>query len=135
MNTNVDADYPLIKFIRLLNGDDVVSEVAELGDENVTQYLLVNPLKVVYVTTETNSVQVGFYPWVISSLCDVQEFVVDIENVLTVSSVSPKVLDYYWECIESFNNPKEDEKTEEVKDRTESIIDLLNELSGKRTFH
>ena len=36
-----DNDYSPVKFLRLKNGDDVISEVVEIGDEETVNYLLI----------------------------------------------------------------------------------------------
>ena len=55
-----------VKFVRLKNGDDVVSQVVEFSenDEPVV-FALINPLKVVYIASEKGMsyLQVAFVPW------------------------------------------------------------------------
>ena len=60
-----DEEQPNIKFVRLNNGDDIISEVMETEDENGIAYTLFRPLKVVYIPAEREGyAAVAFTPWV-----------------------------------------------------------------------
>ena len=64
-----NRDYAPIKFLRLKNGDDIVCEVVEIGDDDIDNYLLINPYKVVYMPTgDRGYVQIAFMPWVFTQI-------------------------------------------------------------------
>ena len=129
------------KFIRLQNGDDLVSEVVEYEDEKVgLLYHLVNPLKVVYVPTGSGFIQVAFMPWVFGKICDHQEFTIHGDDVLLISDVSDYMNEYYWENYDTYTNktepqpPQEEEEQEEI-DREEIMKSLSELINPKRTLH
>ena len=65
-----DNDYSPVKFLRLKNGDDVISEVVEIGDEETVNYLLIYPLKALYVPVGNREyVHISFIPWIFSRMC------------------------------------------------------------------
>lgn len=136
-------EYPLVKFVRLTNGDDIVAEVVETEDDKGVLYMVINPMKVIYVQSEHQGyLTVSFIPWVFPKICDHQEFTIHAEDVLLVSNVSEKMNDYYWNNIDTTIEksategepeppPEEPEPTEDEQ----SLIDILKELGNKRTYH
>ena len=134
------SDLPSAKFLRLQNGDDLISEVVELGDDDNVYYLLINPLKVVYMESENiGYVQIAFMPWVFPKICDVQEFTLHLDDILFITEISSKMNEHYWENVESFIAYKETGKLpskEEPETHDEEIIkEILDGLASKRTFH
>jgi hypothetical protein len=136
-----ENEYSRAKFLRLQNGDDIVSEVVEMEDEDGIVYLIINPLKVIYVPTASGSLQVAFMPWVFSKIVDKQQFMIHLEDVLMIVDVSDYMNKYYWENITSYftneaSHTKEEE-IEEVSDSEEdsSLLEALRELSTKRIYH
>lgn len=129
-----DSSLNLVKFIRLREGDDIVSETVELGDEDIQQYMLINPLRAIYTTTPQNDfMKVVFVPWIFNKICDVQEFVIDKSDVLTIANVSESMNDYYWKCVDELCNEDKQIDNQDVK---ENISDEPENISaGKRTYH
>ena len=79
----MDDVMPSAKFIRLQNGDDIISEVVEIEDETGVTYTLFRPLKVVYIPSDAiGYLTVAFMPWVFPRICDQQEFVVHSQDIL-----------------------------------------------------
>lgn len=133
-----NEEYPLAKFVRLTNGDDIVAEVVETEDEKGILYMLINPLKVIYVQSpqHQNYLTVSFIPWVFPRICDHQEFTIHANDVLMVSNVSEKMNDYYWNNLDTLDHHKEDPQPEPDPEPDEqSLLDMFRELSLKRTFH
>lgn len=121
-----ESENTLAKFVRLQTGDDIISEVIEYEDENGIIYLLMNPLKVVYMPTNTGHLQVAFMPWVFPKICDHQEFTIHAEDVLIISNVSEYMNDYYWNNIEEKSPIKEVEPELEIEEEIDTT---------RRTFH
>lgn len=132
-------EYTLAKFVRLTNGDDIVAEVVETEDDTGMFYMLINPLKVIYLQTPQHQgyLTVSFVPWVFPKICDHQEFTIRADDVLMISNVSEKMNDYYWDNLDTLENkenePEIETKQEEVDEQ--SLLDMFRELSLKRTFH
>lgn len=132
-----------VKFIRLMTGDDVISEVVEVGDENQIDYMLICPLKVVYIpsTRGVSYLQVAFMPWVFSRICDTQEFLIHAEDVLTMADVSQQIEEYYWKNLDMFvqNGEKENQVVGEELEENEHLEELEEILEAlkdsKRTLH
>lgn len=136
------SEEPKIMFIRLNNGDDLVSEVVEVGDETRIDYMLFNPLKVMYIPSDRGSayLQVAFMPWVFTRICEEQEFFIHAEDVVTMANVSSYMEEYYWKNMDHFITKVEDsitetEETELEPDETslEEILDAIR--STRRTLH
>lgn len=135
------SDDQSVKFIRLNSGDDIVSQVVEVGDETQIDYILINPLKIVYIPSEKGSayLQVAFMPWVFTRICSEQEFLIHAEDVITMGNVSNYMADYYWRNMDHFMGSIEDAIKESEEIETEEELDLEGILeainSAKRTFH
>ena len=135
------TEYPNAKFVRLQNGDDVVTQVVEFTDENGTVYTLISPLKIMYVpSTVAGFLQIAFTPWVFPRIVDNQEFVIHAEDVLMMSDVTEKMNQYYWQNVESYISTgdtqediiEEDEPEQSYESLKEAIDELLDK---KRTLH
>jgi hypothetical protein len=135
------SDAQAIQFIRLNNGDDVVAQVIEVGENDQINYILVNPLKVVYMPSQQGAayLQVAFIPWVFTRICSEQEFIIHAEDIITMSNVSSYMEEYYWKNMDHFITKDEDVSTENEELETEeetSLEELLEAIkSSRRTFH
>ena len=130
------------KFIRLQNGDDIISEVMEVEDETGVAYTLFRPLKVVYIPSDAiGYLTVAFMPWVFPRICDQQEFVVHSQDILMICDITDKMNEYYWENLDHFSKKtaKEEERTEErLKEETFDKIKEAFEQAGidtKKVYH
>lgn len=137
------SDNPVAKFVRLQNGDDLIAEVIEIEDENGVAYGLFNPLKVVYMPSETTGyLSVAFTPWVFPRICEQQEFVIHAEDVMLVVDVSPSMNDYYWNNLEHYTKKvlKEEEnlnqqyEEEELHERLKESLEQAV-LDSKKVYH
>ena len=134
---------PKIMFVRLNNGDDIVAEVVEVGDENQIDYMLFNPLKVVYIPSDKGAayLQVAFMPWVFTRICSEQEFLIHAEDVVTMANVSNYMEEYYWKNMDFFLSKDDKEEIVEPETEGESPIDeeglqeILQALKTTRTYH
>lgn len=128
----------IAKLVRLQNGDDIIAEVIELEDENGILYTLYNPLKAVYIPSDTvGYLSVSFIPWVFPRICEQQDFIIHAEDVLFMADVTEKMNQYYQECITSYANKvvAEFESDGEGQPDEESLIETLNDLTSKRILH
>lgn len=127
-----------VMFVRLKTGDDVISEVVELETDDVLMYMLINPLKVIYMESEHNGyLTVAFMPWIFPSICDNQEFTIHSEDVLTVTEVSKRMNEYYWSNLDTVKEKATtvEQLPEPEPDQTESMKELLQALAKQRTYH
>lgn len=137
------SDYPNAKLVRLQNGDDVISEVVEMEDENGVIYALFHPLKVVYVPSETTGyLTVAFMPWVFPRLCEQQEFIIHSQDILFMADVTPKMNEYYWNNMDYYTKKATAEEEKETqKAEQEDSFDRLKEaleeagLYNKKVYH
>lgn len=137
------SDYPNAKLVRLQNGDDIISEVVEMEDENGVIYALFHPLKVVYVPSEsTGYLTVAFMPWVFPRLCEQQEFIIHSHDILFMSDVTPKMNEYYWNNMDYYTKKvTAEEEKETQKAEQEDSFDKLKEaleeagLYNKKVYH
>lgn len=137
------SDYPNAKLVRLQNGDDVISEVVEMEDENGVIYALFHPLKVVYVPSEsTGYLTVAFMPWVFPRLCEQQEFIIHSHDILFMSDVTPKMNEYYWNNMDYYTKKvtaEEEKATQkaEQEDSFDKLKEALEEagLYNKKVYH
>lgn len=141
---------PEVKFLRLSNGEDIISEIIEI-EEDETQYItLVNPMKVIYLPgTNPGSLTVSMMQWVFPRICTVQNFNINYDDILTIGIPSNAMIAYYYGTVEHFSNdekvaknfefPELEEEEQETLDDT-SGLDMLNEFletrkNGKKTLH
>jgi hypothetical protein len=139
-----DTEGQIAKFVRLQNGDDLISEVVEMEDENGIVYALFNPLKVIYMPSDTTGyLSIAFTPWVFPRICEIQEFIIHAEDVLLMTNVSSSMNEYYWDNLEHYNKKvlKEEDKINKDIQQQESydeIFEALEEsglLDNKKVYH
>lgn len=131
-----------VKFVRIKNGDDIIAEVVEVGEDGQIDYMIINPLKVVYMPSQQGSsyLQVAFMPWVFSRICEEQEFLIHAEDVITMGNVTEKMAEYYWNNIDHFTSKGQEELFEDSEEEPaeeeatlESLLEALK--SARRTYH
>lgn len=137
------SDNPIAKFLRLQNGDDVIAEVVELEDENGIVYALFNPLKVIYMPSETTGyLSIAFMPWVFPRICEQQEFLIHAEDILLMNDVAQNMNDYYWDNLDHYQKKvmkDEDELNRKTQgeDDFERLKEVLEQagLDSKKVYH
>lgn len=132
-----EEEHPIVKFVRLQNGDDLITEAIETEDENGISYTIFYPLKVVYIPSEREGyVAIAFAPWVFPRMCDEHEYVIRSEDVMIISDASKKMNTYYWESVDQHynNEPIKEEKPQE-EDGLNQLAEMLRQLELKRTYH
>jgi hypothetical protein len=139
-----------IKFIRLSNGEDLISQLIEIRkEEEDSYYILINPLKIVYMTgNKPGILSISLMQWVFHRVCSDQEFTIYPSDVLTMAKPTDSLMEYYQDSLYHFDEVKEKLKkntefssTEEVY-KDVAVDDLLDELkevltntSSKRILH
>tara|TARA_R110000868_G_scaffold406710_1_gene687365 strand:+ start:426 stop:869 length:444 start_codon:yes stop_codon:yes gene_type:complete len=141
-----------IKFIRLSNGEDLISQIVEIRKEDEdSYYILINPLKIVYITgSKAGILSISLMQWVFHRVCSEQEFTIYPSDVITIAKPTDSLTEYYQESLEHFMEMREklekstefttNEEEETFKDvDTNDLLDELKELitntSSKRILH
>jgi len=140
-----------IKFIRLSNGEDLISQIVEIRKEDEdSYYILINPLKIVYMSgTKPGILSISLMQWVFHRVCSEQEFTLYPSDVLTVAKPTDSLMEYYQDSLDHFDEVKEklkkntefssteDGAFEDVDD--DKLLDELKEVltntSSKRILH
>jgi hypothetical protein len=99
-----------IKFIRLNTGEDLISEVIEVKEEDDTYYILRNPLKVLYVTSKTSSLAISLMQWVFHRICEDQDFKMYPNDIIIMGKPTGNMLEYYLNSVDHFETVKEEQK-------------------------
>jgi hypothetical protein len=79
--------------------------------------------------------------WVFPKICSNQEFTISKEDVIMLSMVSDGMNEYYWSSVEQIEKRVSDSlslgesATDEEMEALDEIMDELNRLDVKRTFH
>ncbi len=144
MHQKTEEEQTDIKFIRLNTGEDIISQVVETTDRNNNQnFLLIRPLKIVYMATPhggTTRIALTVVPWVYPSVSNIQEFEIYVNDILTIAKPSQTLINFY----DKYWNEDDEYETKAVSDdefEKMSDGDLLNvvkrALSGntKPTIH
>lgn len=134
--------YEEIMFIRLQTGEDIISEVTEVKkNDEVPYYILSNPLKIVYMTGNRNSMNITLMQWVFNRVVENQEFMIYPNDVITMAIPTEGLQDYYWDTIDHYNRKMEYDKSkiEEAEQISEEeMLDAVKEYlntQGKRILH
>jgi hypothetical protein len=139
-----------VKFVRMVTGEDIISEVTFVETDGEKYYILNNPLKVVYVSNgKSSTLSVSLIQWVFWRICDNQDFTVYPKDILMVHETSESMEEYYWSSLEHFEeykdslikkNEMEEIAIEDDVDYEEDQNDILNNViemlkDSKRTIH
>lgn len=134
-------DLPLAKFIRLKNGDDIIAEVVEMGENNeISSLLLINPLKAVYVPSSSGGyLQIAFMPWVYPRICSNQEFNINMSEVILCCDVSKYMNEYYWDSIDTYITEQKEKKEKKVQQEPlideDTLEEYISMIRDGKVFH
>jgi hypothetical protein len=129
-----------VKFVRLNTGEDLVSEVSEVENDDNRYYVLHNPMKIIYqMNMKGGGLTISLMQWVFARICDDQDFIVYCNDVVTMNKPTDSLENYYWETVEHFDTVKESlsKKTSfdnDVKDESEFISELQDMLQSFGTL-
>lgn len=87
-----------LRFIRMTTGEDLITQVVKKD----THYILIKPLKIQYMVSESGNIGVSLYEWVFHNISEQQEFPIFPSDVITIGAPSDRMVKYYWDII---NNP------------------------------
>lgn len=108
MKKENNNDKPNVMFIRLVTGEDLISEVSEYEElstskdstENLHYYILHNPMKVLYLQgVKSGYVSISLMQWVFGRVCQDQTFDLSMGDILTTGNPSDKMHEYYWNAV------------------------------------
>jgi hypothetical protein len=148
---------PMIKFIRMNTGEDIIAELVKHNQEDEECYVLINPLKILYsVSQSQGGVSIALMQWIFPRICDKQEFPVYSNDIITMCSPSKQMETYYWNVLNKFDDmgfvlapsnrnameqmyEDEDDDEDEVEP-TEEELEYINKMldevrNGKRKLH
>lgn len=136
-----------VEFFRLVTGEDIVSEYEEADGI----YILINPCKVVYLTSQKPGyLSISLMQWVFSKLCAEQVFDIPKSQILLKSPVNESMVDHYYQSVEYFEKKElknkiefdapvssdEDDILAEEEDLYEQIMEKIKDMKiDKRKLH
>jgi hypothetical protein len=115
----------IVKFVRLTTGEDLITQVTEFISDDDHHYVLMSPMKILYLTGKTGSMTISIMQWVFNRICDKQTFTIYPEDVLMVADATDDIIEYYWDSISFY-----DDMTETKKEERESSF-IKAELDDK----
>lgn len=87
-----------VKFIRMTTGEDIISEVIDKDEKE--KYVLINPLKVVYLLGERpGSLMLSLIEWIFPRICTEQKFEIFSSDIITIGDPSDDIVDYYYDAV------------------------------------
>lgn len=123
-----------IRFIRLVTGEDIVAEVADVSNGKL---VMNNPLKIVYTPSlQTGFLTISLMQWIFTRISKNQTFDMDLHNVLIMTQAEEQLKDHYEQSLLTFGKSDSseldnDEDTEfGMLDQNEGI-EMLNSLINK----
>jgi len=134
-----------IKFVRLVTGEDLISEVFTEDSEKFQKVYLINPLKIVYSFGKKSTLSISLYNWVIPEILEDNVFQIKINDILLMKEVSSDMEEYYQTTLEyletythfkknMMNDYPQDEDFEESE--YSYIKEMIEEMkNGKRKMH
>jgi len=134
-----------IKFVRLITGEDLISEVFTEDSEKFQKVYLINPLKIVYSFGKKSTLSISLYNWVIPEILEDNVFQIKINDILLMKEVSSDMEEYYQTTLEHLetythfkknmmNDYPQDEDFEESE--YSYIKEMIEEMkNGKRKMH
>lgn len=124
---------PDIRFLRLVTGEDIVSEVTETDNE----FILMHPMKVLYMTsTKPGYLSISLMQYVFSKISSEQIFNMPKIHVVMHSVPKDTLIEYYQDTVEHFLNKKdevvdyseEEEYNDDEYEEDENSLELLKEF-------
>lgn len=113
MHQPVEKERPPIKFVRMITGEDVLTEYVvkniTYGNSSTMKDFIYfqNPLKVIYgLTPKQDGMIISLAQWVFDTICEKQEFNIDREDILLIAEPTKEMIDYYWEAIDKNSGKK-----------------------------
>jgi len=119
-----------VQFIRLQTGEDIITEISEVDNDDTKYYVFHNPMKIVYrISGKNGTLAVSLMQWVFSRICSEQDFIIYPDDVITMNKTTSDMEDYYWESVQHFTGKKEDLEDQTSFDKFDNVEDLLADLN------
>ena len=122
-----------IQFLRLKNGEDIITEV----QENAGSLVLINPCKILYLKGKKSGfLSISLMQWVFSRISADQMFEIDKNEVLFKTLPDDGMIIHYINSVEHFleneskNNIEYDDPT--IDDSYEDNIEIIKDLIGTK---
>ena len=122
-----------IQFLRLKNGEDLITEVQETDGSLV----LINPCKILYLKGKKSGfLSISLMQWVFSRISADQIFEIDKNEVLFKTLPDDGMIIHYFNSVEHFlekesnSNIEYDDPT--IDDSYEDNLELLKDLLGTK---
>jgi hypothetical protein len=122
-----------IQFLRLKNGEDLITEV----QENAGSLVLINPCKILYLKGKKSGfLSISLMQWVFSRISADQMFEIDKNEVLFKTLPDDGMIIHYFNSVEHFlekesvDNIEYDDPT--IDDSYEDNLELLKDLLGTK---
>jgi hypothetical protein len=135
MHQPVEKDRPKIKFVRMITGEDVLTEyvVKNLNyGNNSGQFkdfiYFQNPLKVIYgLTPKQDGMIISLAQWVFDTICEEQMFSIRDSDILIIAEPTKEMTEYYWEAIDKNAGKKRKIQSVSQKDLQEDEFEEISE--------
>lgn len=130
-----------VKFVRLNTGEDLITQLLEVVQDESHYFTLINPMKVLYTGSTSGYMTVGLMQWVFNRICKEQSFDISSDDILMIGKPTDSIVEYYWECVDHFNKPDtttKEEKPSPVSDEEgyEMLQEILDSIKkDKRSLH
>lgn len=130
-----------VKFIRMSSGEDLLTEVIDKRDGDKKYMVFINPMKLMYMMgKKPGALGISLIQWVFPNICEKQEFLIDPQNITTISSASAQISDYYWNSLGLVDKAQVTDGDQEDSGEP-GELELLNDvlknmkINQKRTYH
>jgi len=142
----MDKQERVIKYIKLNNGEDLVSEIET---ENELEYTLINPMKIVVNTDLESSRQLIFlHPWLPTGVVTENSAQIHASVIFLTSTVLQDIEDYYTNMVDEISmNETIKKKSKRKKSKIQknvnldeennilNFVDLLERLKKNKPIH
>lgn len=128
MHQSIEAEGKNIRFVRMNNGEDLVTEIKISVDNE--HYIFINPLRILYNIAkekDPESVLLSFVPWIFTSFCNTQEFPVFPSDVLTMTEPTEEIM----KCYDTFLEKMRKYKTENIISDKRTIEDSMEDMTDE----
>ena len=118
-------------YIKLKNGTDIVSNTSI--EEN--SLVLSNPMALRTYSDQSGRMSLALQEWVPLDFVDTDQFTIDRNEVLIITSISVRMKEFYINCL---RKPEEEGDIKPL-DQEEEVIDqysrIMKALGNKRLLH
>lgn len=110
-----------IKFVRMITGEDVITELSEVTTESFVTFH--KPTKIIYTFDGESTIRMQLIPWVFTSLTESMSFDIQRRDILITADASK-------DMVETFNQ----HHSPDIDNDLESEIDIELPSDGLRNL-